>query len=170
MGSLHTARKPPVQPAAAHTTRGKLFVDARAYQAQPPLLDSPQGLSGHLSGAQASPCTPGSSLDLQELLRKHIKPPGANPYHDYARVLAHFGRPRALLTLKTLPPDGWPGIRRVWEACTPPGSHQFSLQLPTRPEESFSLTLALVKLNRLSSTPQGFFGDLSGALASPLHP
>ena len=50
------------------------------------------------------------------------------------------------------------------------GSHQCRLQLPTRAQQSFSLTLALVKLNRLSSTPQGFFGDLSGALASPLHP
>ena len=78
--------------------------------------------------------------------------------------------PARTRNLKTLPPDGWPGIKTFWEACTPPGSHQSSLQLPTRAQQRFSLTLALVKLNRLSSTPQGFFGDLSGVLASPLHP
>ena len=62
----------------------------------------------------------------------------------------------------TLSSRGWPG--------TTLRSNQSSLQLPTRTEQSFSLTLALVKLNRLSSTPQIFFGHLSGALACPLHP
>ena len=92
LGRLHRTRKPPVQPAAAHTafrSRSRLSSST----ASPRL---PRASSATFLELWLPPCTPDSSLDLQELLGKHTKPRACslNPRPSSHELRA--SQPRAL--------------------------------------------------------------------------